>query len=200
MICAAIVEHLRQEDSLLVAHHFLSSSSDHQNDIMTVLRSWIAQMISTEDRLLDTAQEEVREAPSGAGRSTLWKLFTVLVRDYGDWTFVLDGLDEVGFLHDPKSRDPREDRAKFLRDLQDAVRGTRTRVLVVSRDEPDIRLCLSAKDASTSGINLYEHHISIADVEQDVLAFSTDVVESRLKRKSKSDKAEISEMMSLNCD
>ena len=200
VICAAVVEDIQQDDASRLAHHFVASSAHYQEDITVVLRSWIAQMITANDHLLDTALEEVHQAPLGAVKSSLWKLFTSLVQASTDWTYVLDGLDEFQTLHDRQKQDSREDRVQFLADLQMAVMGTRSRVLIVSRDELDIRQCLGAAEAYANGPSLYEHQISIADVEWDILAFSRSVVATKLANKSDSIRDEIAERMAVKCE
>ena len=200
VICAAIIEHLQQNEASRLAHHFAAYGPDSQQDVTTVLRSWIAQMITADDRLLDVALEELRQAPLEAGKVTLWKLFTTMVRDSTQWIFVLDGLDEFQALQDPLYQDSRGDQVKFMADILVAVTGTRSRVLVVSRDEPDIRLCLSTTAVHADGLVLYEHQISIADVGVDILAFSRSVVASKLANKSEDIRAEIAEKMALKCE
>lgn len=69
VICAAVVNHIAQD--LRLAHHFVPSSPNYQEDIMTVLRSWITQMVTSGENLLEVALEEVRRAPLGAGKITL---------------------------------------------------------------------------------------------------------------------------------
>ena len=200
VICAAVVGSLQQDDALRCVHHFFMSPSKYQEDLTAVLRSWIAQMVTMDDYLLDLALEELRQAPHQAGKSSLWKLFISLINNSSSWTFVLDGIDECQLLDESKKQDTREDRSSFLVNLQRALVGTLNRVLIVSRDEPDIRSHLSPTGAHTDHLAFYEHQILVTDVESDVLAFSRSVVDTKLANKSSAIKDEISEKMAAKCD
>ncbi|KAI4087709.1 MAG: hypothetical protein L6R37_008289, partial [Teloschistes peruensis] len=81
-----------------------------------------------------------------------------------------------------------------------AVIGTLSRVLIVSRDEPDIRSHLSPTGAQADSFTLYEHQIVVADVESDVLAFSKSIVDTKLANKSRATKDQIAEKMAAKCD
>ncbi|KAH7114780.1 hypothetical protein B0J13DRAFT_239004 [Dactylonectria estremocensis] len=64
-------------------------------------------------------------------------LFTQLLHVVPACTFVVDGLDECTYLDNSSTSVTR-----FLRTVTDTVVGTNTRVLVVSRAEPEIRQAL----------------------------------------------------------
>ncbi len=84
---------------------------------------------------------------SEAGTATarkLWELLTAIAHAIPHCTLVVDGLDECAASHDvPAAGDDRfpieNRRASFLAHLKRAVSGTAPRVLIVSRDELDIR-------------------------------------------------------------
>ncbi|KAH7146860.1 hypothetical protein B0J13DRAFT_318107 [Dactylonectria estremocensis] len=85
-------------------------------------------------------------------------LFTQLLHVIPSCTFVVDGLDECTYLDNSNTSVTR-----FLYTITDAVVGTNTRVLVVSRAEPEIRHAVT-DDALKS---FAEYEISLDDVRSD---------------------------------
>lgn len=65
-------------------------------------------------------------------------LFTQLLRVVPGCTFIVDGLGECTYLDDRSTSV-----TKFIETVKKAVVGTNTRVLVVSRAEPEIRTALT---------------------------------------------------------
>ena len=93
-LCAAIVESLEIEDESKVMYHFCTSSSAKQDKSSSILKAWIAQLVSRDDEILDLAREEMHTSSSQANIPSLWKLFRGLAEKAKQCVFLVDGLDE----------------------------------------------------------------------------------------------------------
>ena len=199
-LCAAIVESLEREGGLRINHYFCASTSVNQDNPSAILRAWIAHLITQDDDLLDLAYEEIRRFPSQASNPSLWKLFRRLVDDASNCIFVVDGLDECETSSSIRQEQRNEDRLSFLKQLQQNVESTDCRVLIVSRDEPDIRSQLSSCGPRIPKCTFYEYEILKTDVDADVLALSQSLVKEKLYNKSDADQNEIAEQMARKCE
>ncbi|KAG5764670.1 hypothetical protein H9Q72_007222 [Fusarium xylarioides] len=103
--------------------------------------------------------------------------------------FVADGLDECSQLSNGDASV-----ARFLRDIMGARASTDARVLLVSRDEPEIREALREHKET-----LLEYRIGTNDVQADTEAFSQSVVNGKLSGKSEDLRLAISKSMTDKC-
>ncbi|KAF9776229.1 hypothetical protein IL306_005621, partial [Fusarium sp. DS 682] len=191
ILCAHLVDHLSSTLSAPVAHFFFSSDHTSREDPFLALRSWISQIISQNDDAFEHARQSwISDVDLLATRGTIITLFKQLLRDIPGCILIADGLDECTHLNNSSTLI-----AKFLRDVVDAVAGTETRVLFVSRDEPDIR------DALTNGTRetFDEYRITLEDVRPDINAYSHAIVNRKLYNKSDHVRSTLSEAMSDRC-
>ncbi|RKL08561.1 hypothetical protein BFJ70_g16793 [Fusarium oxysporum] len=130
-----------------------------------------------------------RSLPSQAPTAVI-SLFTQLLHAIPGCTFVADGLDECTSLGNTNTSV-----AKFLHDIANAVAGTNARLLVVSRDEPEIRRAL-INDARES---FAEYRIVPEDVRSDTAAYSQSIVDRKLPNKSDDIRSTLSEAMTNQC-
>ena len=172
----------------------------NQDNSSTVLRAWIAHLISEDDELLDLAYEETHGFSFQASYFSLWKLFRRLVLNTSNCIFVVDGLDECETSSSTLKEQPNRDRHTFLVHLQQYVECTKCRVLIVSRDEPDIRSQLSSIGPRMAKCTFYEYEILKTDVDADVLAFSQSLVKENLRNKSDADQNKITKLMAEKCE
>ncbi|OBU00043.1 hypothetical protein VE01_01738 [Pseudogymnoascus verrucosus] len=107
-------------------------------------------------------------------------LFKLIVSSLPNCTFVLDGLDECAWLEANPMATDGDGRTSFLTSLIDTIAKTTTRIMVVSRDEADIRSGIYSIHPSQG---VYEHKISPVDVQSDVSLFSKSIVNKKLKNK-----------------
>ncbi|KAK4224534.1 hypothetical protein QBC38DRAFT_547610 [Podospora fimiseda] len=103
--------------------------------------------------------------------------------------FVVDGFDECGDIDAGAGYHHNEPKNLFLRDLMKYFAETASRVLVVSRDAPDIRECISEDDpaglsAEGSRLERLVYGITAKDTTCDIQSFSTSMVERRLASKN----------------
>ncbi|KAI8653627.1 hypothetical protein NCS56_01317100 [Fusarium sp. Ph1] len=176
ILCARVVEHLSSILQTPIAYFFFSSDHESREDPYLALRFWISQVVSHNEDAFEHVRQRWESDPDPvAMRATIITLFTQLLRVIPGCTFVADGLDECTRLNNSSISV-----AKFLHDVTDAVAGTNTRVLFVSRDEPEIRHIL-IDDAHES---FAEYKITPEDVRSDTAAYSRSIVNRKLPNKS----------------
>ncbi|KAF5233653.1 hypothetical protein FAUST_8089 [Fusarium austroamericanum] len=191
ILCAHLIDHLSSTLGTPVAHFFFSSDHASREDPFLALRAWITQIISQNGDAFEHARQSwISDVDLLASRVTIISLFKQLVRDIPGCTFIADGLDECAHLNNNNISI-----AKFLRDVVDAVAGTDTRVLFVSRDEPDIRDALMDGTRQTFD----EYRITLEDVRPDTNAYSHAIVNKKLSNKSDDVRLTLSEAMSDRC-
>ncbi|KAG5754474.1 hypothetical protein H9Q72_008627 [Fusarium xylarioides] len=176
ILSAHLVNHLSSTSSAPVAHFFFSSDHASREDPFLALRSWINQIISQNDDAFEHARQScISDFDLLATRVTIISLFKQLLRDIPGCIPIADGLDECICSNNSGALI-----AKFLRDVVNAVAGTETRVLLVSRNEPDIRNALTDGTRETFD----EYKITVEDVRSDNAVFSRDIVNRKLPNKT----------------
>ncbi|KAH7110518.1 hypothetical protein B0J13DRAFT_591130 [Dactylonectria estremocensis] len=192
ILCAHVVEHLSSTLKTPVAHFFFSSDLESREDPFVAVRSWISQVVSQHEGAFEHVRQrwEANSDPV-ATRQNAATLFTQLLHVVPGCTFVVDGLDECTYLDNSNTSVPR-----FLHTVTDAVVGTNTRVLVVSRAEPQIRHALT--DVTLKSFAEYE--ILPNDVRSDTAAYSRDIVDRKLPNKSDDLRSTLSEAMTDQCE
>ncbi|PNP86555.1 hypothetical protein FNYG_00257 [Fusarium nygamai] len=190
VLTAHIVHHLSKALDTPVSHFFFTSDHESREDPFSALRSWQRQIASK----LNIGFECIRRAwendfSEQASRRTLVDLFKQVITTVPGCVFVADGLDECLQLGNGDASV-----ARFLRDITGAIAGTDARLLLVSRDEPEIREAFEENKE-----NLTEYRIRTDDVGADTAVFSQSVVNKRLSTKSKDLRSAISEAMAERC-
>ncbi|KZN90704.1 Ankyrin-3 [Penicillium chrysogenum] len=145
---------------------------------------------------------------AGSGKSVIWqratrgdtlKLLRDLVIKVPHCTFILDGLDECRWVEQDHNSNDGASIVDFLEALQRAIYGTSTRILVVSRDEPEIRACLVNK-SSTNDTIIIQHSITPEDVRFDLDMFSRSIVNKKLSTMTEATKSDISQKLAERCN
>ncbi|WYZ39892.1 hypothetical protein EsH8_IV_000233 [Colletotrichum jinshuiense] len=192
ILCASIVEHLSTTLQTPVAYFFFSSDLESRNDPFSAMRSWISQIISNHNDAFDYVRQrwEADSSPI-ATRATSITIFTQLLDIVPGSIFVIDGLDEC-----TSSDTSSNSVARFLHSVVDAMSGTNTRVLLVSRNEHRIHCALADSALDTFAI----HKISPRDVRLDTEAVSKEIVNRKLPNKGDDVRSTISEAMTNRCD
>ncbi|EWZ34098.1 hypothetical protein BFJ63_vAg12664 [Fusarium oxysporum f. sp. narcissi] len=192
IICANIVDHLVPTLMTPVAHFFFSSELENREDPFLAIRSWISQIASQHE----PAYKHVRrvweqDLDFVSTRLTAISLFAQLLHIVPNCTLIADGLDECTHLDDSNASV-----AKFLRIVAGAVDGTNTRVLVVSRDEPQIRHAIT----DNALWSFDEYKISRHDVRSDTAAYSRHIINRKLPNKNDVVRSTLSEAMADRCE
>lgn len=97
-------------------------------------------------------------------------------------TFVIDGFDECSTINKNSQRHTMDGRSEFLEHLIKNTVNTRARVLIVSRDNEDIRAQLGKLTKDTNPM-LFEYGISVSDTKGDIDHCSSEMVNTRLANK-----------------
>lgn len=133
------------------------------------------------------------------GRNTsqtdIVELFKTIVQHTLNCTFVVDGLDECAWAEEKWKSTDDNSLTGFFESVKRAATYTTTRILILSRDEPEIRYGSRAVLASDSNQGLKEYQIRPNDVRSDAMLFSRSIVDKKLKNKSETVKHELSERM-----
>ncbi|KAH6870947.1 hypothetical protein B0T10DRAFT_466948 [Thelonectria olida] len=185
ILCAHVVEHLSFTLETPVAHFFFSSNLKSRED------PFVAVVSQHEGAFEHVRQRWEANSDPVATRTNAIRLFTQLLHIVPGCTFVVDGLDECTYLDNTNTSVSR-----FLHTVTDAVVGTNTRVLVVSRAEPEIRHALTDDTPSSFA----EYEISPDDIRSDTAAYSRDIVDRKLPNKSDDLRSALSEIMTDQCE
>ncbi|CAH0047285.1 unnamed protein product [Clonostachys solani] len=190
VLCAHLVDHLSSTLDAPVSHFFFSSDHESRNDPYEAMRHWVSQIVGADHRAFALVRQKWHTTQEPiAPRLTIIQLLREIMRDVPGCTLVVDGIDECTALSD-SSRSV----ARFLEDAQELASST-TRILVVSRDEAEIRQTLQ----ESSHCTFNEFKIRSEDVRADTAAYSQLIVDRRLKAMREEDKASLSEMMMERC-
>lgn len=133
-----------------------------------------------------------------ASRNDIWKLFGSIIKTTPNFTFVLDGLDECLRSSNDWRSAGSSNRKDFSNSLKASVAHTRTRILMFSRDEGDIRS--EMYNANTNGQRLYECRISSEMLNPDGTLFSKSVFNRKLANKDGPFREELAARMAEKCD
>ncbi|KAH6883514.1 hypothetical protein B0T10DRAFT_551286, partial [Thelonectria olida] len=193
ILCARVVEHLSSMLETPIAHFFLSSNFESRHDPYSAIRSWIAQVISRDRAAFDLVRERwLAQHEQVATRTNVVTLFREIIQAVPRCTFVLDGLDECTWMGE--SRTGNESVAGFLEATRRAVADTTTRIMIVRRDEPEIRRAVSYARGFS------EIRISSQDVRSDVVLYSRNIVDRKLLKKDEVTKSDISLKLADRCN
>ncbi|KAJ5769019.1 hypothetical protein N7520_003578 [Penicillium odoratum] len=191
ILCARVVDYLSSALSQPTCNFFFSTDLERE-DHFVAIRNWLSQMISHPTAYgliheLWSAQQGVK-----ATRHEITNLLRDVARAVPGCTFTLDGLDEC-----IRRAEHQEDSiAGFLNTIRRATAGTPTRLLIVSRDEPEIRSCFSEME----GIFFTQHKITPDDVQADIEIYSRSVVDRKLAKKTETIRQDISQQLSERCN
>ncbi|GKT50512.1 vegetative incompatibility protein HET-E-1 [Colletotrichum spaethianum] len=192
ILCAKLVEVISSTPQTPTAHFFLSSKSEGRDDPFLAIRSWLAAITFQNQAALNVVRKRrLAQHEQAATRATIIRLFREVVQTVPCCTFILDGLDECTWVGGGHSGS--HSVARFLEELRQAIDDTTARVLVVSRNEPEIRQGLKRY----SGFS--EYTISLEDVSADNIAYSRSIVDNKLSNKDESIRLSISQRMADRC-
>ncbi|KAF5604015.1 ankyrin [Fusarium pseudocircinatum] len=190
ILSAHIVHRLSQTLDTPVAHFFFTSDHESREDPFAALRSWHRQVAAKTNAAFECIRRVwENDSSEQASRKTLVDLFKQMITAVPGCVFIADGLDECSQLGSGDASV-----ARFLRDIMGAVAGTDARLLLVSRDEPEIRKALGDQKETLS-----EYRIGTNDVQADTSAYSQSVVDRKLRGKSEDLRLAISKSMSEKC-
>lgn len=192
VLSAWVIQHLRSICDDPVPYFFCVADNERTREPYAALRSWLMQILE-KDATIDVMERVIsgRKGDGPLTRSELWELFVVVSQAFPGFFFIMDGFDEcqnIGLAAGYHKDDPRN---IFLRDLVHHLNEAKARVLVVSRDVPDIREYLGETSMQKDGIRKMEYQITSTDTAADISAFSAHVVDQKLSNKKEKLRREI---------
>ncbi|KAK2022166.1 hypothetical protein LX32DRAFT_710719 [Colletotrichum zoysiae] len=171
----------------------MSSKFEGRDDPFAALRSWVTDVAFGNEAAFEVVyKRRLAQYEQVATRATLVQLFREVLQKVHFCTFVLDGLDECTWL--AEGRDGANSVAYFLSELGQAIADTTARIMVISRNEPEIRYGLSQFPGFS------EYTISPEDVHADNIAYSRSIVDNKLSNKDESTRFSISQRMTNRCN
>lgn len=183
-LCAKIVESMTRTSVSPTAYFFCSSDVETQREPIAIVRSWILQLISLSQEAFAIVQQKVSSKETFAASSFLtWELLRSILHVVPNSTLAVDGLDECTQTDTYWKAAEENMRQDFLEELKISIEDTTTRVLVVSRDEIDIRSGVYYDAGNEATQTVSEYRLSRNDVQPDLALFSRNIVDQRLPNK-----------------
>ncbi|KAI0509464.1 prion-inhibition and propagation-domain-containing protein [Xylaria bambusicola] len=200
ILCARIVQHLLATSNSPLAYFFFSSELESRADPFVVMKSWISQITIQNRDAFDLAREK-REATDGriASQTDIEELFKSIVQNIPRCIFIVDGLDECTVRENDGKTGRRDSLLKFLKSLKYIISNSKSRLLVVSRNDQEIREGLNGNKTNME-CELVELPILPRDVESDATLFSQSIIEEKLANKSEAQRQELAHRMVDRCD
>ncbi|KXH39277.1 hypothetical protein CNYM01_04244 [Colletotrichum nymphaeae SA-01] len=188
VLCASIVEYLMSTSQAPVAYYFLSSDFESRDNPYAVVRSWVHQLTSCNQVAYQLARDVwLAQHEESATQVEVVNLLRQVVQVIPGVFLVLDGLDECTWLG--KSQHDNKSLRGFLNAVTQAVADTCSRILVVSRDEPEIR------SGMFNSTRCRELKIVPEYVQSDVARYSRSIVDRMLPKKDDATRQSVSLML-----
>lgn len=195
VLCARVIEHLQSTVEGPIAYFFFTSALESRNDPFDAMRAWISQIASQNMIAFAKVQEALQNQHENvASRATIIKLFQSIAALPIASVLVIDGLDECTCWGDDEPLSV----PRFLQTTKQAIRGTATRLMIVSREEPEIRSALEESIPEQECLLAYK--ISRDDVRPDTTAYSKSIVTAKLTRQTDDVLDDMTERMAERCD
>ncbi|OHE93130.1 hypothetical protein CORC01_11542 [Colletotrichum orchidophilum] len=188
VLCARVVEYLMSLSQTPVAYFFLSSDFESRDNPYAAIRSWVHQVTSCRQVAYQLVRDKwLAQNEQFATQTEIVNLFREVAQAIHGATFVLDGLDECTWIGE--GHQDNKSLRNFLDTMMKAVSNTHSRLLVVSRDESEIRSGML--DLKRCG----ELKIVSEDVQSDVARYSRSIVDKKLPKKDSATREDVSQML-----
>jgi ankyrin repeat protein len=183
-LSAKIVAHFENTSSHPLAYFFCVHYDAEKKNPLSILRSFIAQIAA---HRVD-AFKQVKLAWKGnetrtLSASELWSLFRAIITKVPFCRFIIDGFDECS-TEDPEDRTHfTEARSRFLTNILSSIHLSSTSsLLIVSRDEVDIREGLVPINHNQQLMRAMEYAIHEEDNQADIRLFAQHATRKALRR------------------
>lgn len=200
VLSARVVQHLKAQAQFILASYFFSADLKERADPFIVIRSWISQVISQSQDAFDLAYEKFEiHGGQPTSSSEVMELFQEMVQRVPNCTFVVDGLDECSSKGSWSTMHSKT-LTSFIRMTAQAISSANSRMLVVSREDQDIRNGFFEDGSNNMEIELLEYKMTPSDVRSDATRLSHTIVNQKLNNKSITMRAEIADRIVDRCD
>ena len=193
VLSAWLNRYIRDTLKLPIACCFSSGHAQRIEDFDGIVRTWVTQLAQDSIEVLEHCQAARREhSGRRASRAVIWSLLKQIVQQFPSCILALDGLDEFSGIN--------ETRPLFLENLKNAVASTKVRVLITSRDEPDIEAQLRASATKLNKQTMLECRLSKEDVKSDLGLYSQAVVAQKFSRQVETYRDDLSAQLAERAD
>ncbi|KAL9037395.1 MAG: hypothetical protein Q9180_003739 [Flavoplaca navasiana] len=193
VLSAWLNRYIRTSLKLPVACCFSSSHAQRIDDFDSIVRTWVTQLAQDSIEVLEQCQTARREYSSRrASRAVIWSLLKQILEQFPLCMLALDGLDEFPDIN--------ETRPRFLEDVKNAVASTKVRILITSRDEPDIEAQLRPSATQLTKYTMLECRLSKEDVKSDLGLYSQAVVAQKFSRQDETYRDDLSAQLAERAD
>ena len=212
ILAAWLTEYLRHTKHEELSYFFCYFGDENLRRPLSILRSWISQLIKTNDKALEIVRETYTGKYSKAfdlenvKRATeldLWLLFKRLNVGLGGLIFMIDGFDEcVKDEVDPRNHTLLDARERFLKALEESIEHTNARILIISRESADLRnryrRALHSRKSSSPFWLAYR--ITREDTENDIRIYTRAIVNDVLHKRTSDLRDDIVLRLVEKCD
>ncbi|KAI0182170.1 ankyrin-1, partial [Xylaria flabelliformis] len=200
ILCARLIEHVSANSQSCVGYFFMSSEIEARTNPFVIISSWITQLLTQSQQAFDMTREKWEDADGAtASKIDIKELFSILVQNLPPCVFVVDGLDECAATGNTMSPCYERSLHDFLQFLQNTISESKSRLLIVSRNDLRIREGLGM-DNNRAKRELIELRISPKDVEADASSFSQSIVRRKLSNKSEAQQEVLSKRLVDRCE
>ncbi|KAK2875038.1 hypothetical protein FQN49_001836 [Arthroderma sp. PD_2] len=193
VLCARIIQQFNEKPNRPVAFFFSTGHVQTGGSPDGIVRSWVSQAARRRGEILELVQQAMNQSEAGrrASQSDVWTLFREIATSISNFTFVLDGLDEYDICDGG--------RAQVLQKLKEQARSTKSRVLVVSRDEVDLNQELCAAPQCGENITMLECKVTKTKIRPEIQLYSESIINKQLAKKGASLRQELATQMAEKC-
>jgi ankyrin repeat protein len=179
VLAAALVQHFEETLEKPVTSFFCSANEDALRIPSNILRSCLTQVLAQSEVLLGVIEEfRLQSGHQVATGGDLHNLLARVARSGAGIVMVVDGFDECQEFENTRHKQHQYDRGKFLRQLFSAFIGTSSQLVLVSRDEFDIRDALCFPNQHAMHAQVKECEVLPENVQPDLVKFCARQVDS----------------------
>ncbi|KAK6518427.1 hypothetical protein TWF506_005582 [Arthrobotrys conoides] len=178
VLCSTAIKDLKdsQPGANNVAFFFCSARFENTRDPESIARSWVQQLLQDDFGHREASEYYAKQkAGTRASMHDVWELFTRITNKMEDCICVLDGLDECFKVGSAMAHKTTTNRwLDFLMRLEKHSKGAKVRLLLVSRDEPDIRQNLASwkSQGAVAPIQVTELEVKSEYTRSDIKLFA----------------------------
>ena len=212
ILAAWLTEYLRYTKHEELSYFFCYFGDEKLRQPLNIVRSWISQLIKTNDKALEIVREMYTgkyhkalnpENITHATELDLWLLFKQLNVGLGSLVFMIDGFDEcVKDESDPRNHTLLDARERFLKALEESIEHTNARILIISRESADLRSRYrKSLHSRKSLLPLWlVYRITREDTQNDIGLYTRAIVNDVLHKRTNDLKDDIVVRLVKKCD
>jgi ankyrin repeat protein len=200
ILTAHIVRHLKCTESSPLAYFFFSADNEDRDDPYIVARSWVYQLsLQSGEAFTIARHERERDFDRPISQNAVMEVLREILLKVPRCVCIVDGIDECASKRGWESLKIRSLLA-FWGEILRVVAGTTSRILIVSREDQDIRTSFCDYIPGDGDIDFTEYKISSEDVQADAMLLSQHIVNAKLANKTLDVQKDIAQKMVKRSD